>query len=292
MKKITLFFTFILAYSLNVNSQILTESFDDVSTLTDWDQVNVSETIGVSEWFQGNPDVIVAQAGADNSYIGANYNSTTDANDISNWLILPVLSLKDGDILTFYTRTSTGSIYPDRMQVRVSAEGAASTAPDSPTDLGSYTTLLLDINPNLTVGGYPNLDWELQTVTISGLGATAIDARLAFRYLVADGGPNGTNSNYIGIDTLEITEGTLNVNQFAVNAFSHSFNKTTDLLSLNSNEAILESVKIHNILGQNVLNKTLASTNEVVDMSSMQDGIYLVTVAINESSKTFKILKN
>src|SRR5204863_10191059 len=40
------------------------------------------------------------------------------------------------------------------------------------------------------------------TVTVSGV-PTAVAGRLAFRYFVENGGPTGTNSDYIGIDTFQ-----------------------------------------------------------------------------------------
>ena len=70
------------------------------------------------------------------------------------------------------------------------------------TDVGDFTTLLLDINPTYTLGGYPNAVWTNFVVTLSGLG-WPIKGRLAFRYFVENGGPSGANSDYIGIDTVQ-----------------------------------------------------------------------------------------
>ena len=288
MKKITLLIL-ALVFTTASFSQLLTENFDDITMLSGWNQVNVSGTIGSTTWFQGNPVVFDAQNGAPTSYIGANFNATTGNNTISNWLILPTLSLKDGDILTFYTRTSTGSSYPDRLQVRLSNAGATSTPPASVNDLGSYTILLSDINEGLTVGGYPD-SWTLQTVTVSGLGVTSIDARLAFRYFVANGGPSGTSSNYIGIDNLTVTS-PLSVDEFNLNSFTNFYNKDSDILTLTSVSSAFSSVEIYNLLGQNVMSKMLSNTAETVELSSLQDGVYIVKVSINGNSKSFKLLK-
>jgi hypothetical protein len=69
--------------------------------------------------------------------------------------------------------------------------------------VGDFTTLLLDINPTLASGGYPEV-WTQYTVTISGVAAPT-QGRFAFRYYVNDGGPAGNNSNYIGVDLFEYT---------------------------------------------------------------------------------------
>ena len=140
-----------------------------------------------------------AQSGAATSYIGANFNNTTDTNTISNWLLTPPVTLQNGATMTFYTRTVDVPTFPDRLQVRMSTNGASSNVGTTATDVGDFTTLLLDINPTYTTTGYPNV-WTQFTVTVSGV-PSPTTGRLAFRYFVENGGPNGANSDYIGIDT-------------------------------------------------------------------------------------------
>jgi subtilisin-like proprotein convertase family protein len=181
----------------------LMEAFEDITTLpaAGWVQTNHSTTVGTTSWFQGNTAVFTAQAGTPASYIGANFNNTTGTNTISNWLLTPARTLQNGATMTFWTRTTTANPFPDRLQVRMSTAGASSNVGTTATDVGDFTTLLLDINPTYTVGGYPEV-WTLQTVTITGV-PTATLGRLAFRYFVENGGPTGANSNYIGIDTFQ-----------------------------------------------------------------------------------------
>lgn len=49
---------------------ILTEGFDDITTLTGkgWVRINKSSPLGVTDWFQGNPPVFSSQTGASDSY--------------------------------------------------------------------------------------------------------------------------------------------------------------------------------------------------------------------------------
>ena len=51
------------------------------------------------------------------------------------------------------------------------------------------------------MGGYPEA-WTQFTVNITGV-PSGTSGRLAFRYFVEDGGPEGTRSNYIGIDRVQ-----------------------------------------------------------------------------------------
>ena len=190
----------------NPQATLLDEGFDDITTLpgAGYSFVNVSDSQGSTDWFQGNDAVFPAQSGAPTAYIGANFNNTA-GSVINNFMITPVLELENGDVVTFWTRSVTGSTFPDRLEVRLDPTGA-NTDPSGPADVGSYTELLLEINPTLTQGGYPEV-WTEFTITISGLSG-ATNTRVAFRYWVTDAGPVGNNSDYIGIDTLTIEEGT------------------------------------------------------------------------------------
>ncbi|NUM47805.1 MAG: hypothetical protein HUU38_24120, partial [Anaerolineales bacterium] len=177
------------------------EDFADITALAGWFAQNNSNPLGTTGWFQGNDTVFPAHAGAPTAYIGANFNNTAGVGTISNWLLTPELTLNNGDTLSFWTRTATGSIWPDRLQVRLSTAGASTNVGAGAEDVGDFTTLLLDINPTLASGGYPE-SWTQYTVTVSGLSGTT-SGRFAFRYYVTNGGPSGSNSNYIGIDTVE-----------------------------------------------------------------------------------------
>ena len=174
------------------------EGFDDISNLPDWVLINHSQPLGASDWFQGNSGVFTAFDGLPNAYIAANFNNGGDLATISNWLLTPEVRLENGSMLTFYTRTVEGSQFPDRLQVRMSTNGASTNVGTTALDVGDFTSLLLDINPTYTIGGYPEA-WTQFTVSITGV-AAGTTGRLAFRYFVENGGPQGENSNYIGID--------------------------------------------------------------------------------------------
>ncbi len=178
------------------------EGFDDITLLPGlgWAIINNSEPLGTASWFQGNPTVLPAHSGAENSYIGVNFNSTAGVGTISNWGLTPEITFNNGDTLRFWTRTSTGSSWADRLQVRMSTAGASIDVGTTATSVGDFTTLLEDINPTLIGNGYPQA-WTEYVITISGLSGPT-NGRIGFRYFVENGGPSGSNSNYIGIDTL------------------------------------------------------------------------------------------
>src|SRR5262245_34985914 len=192
------------------SAQQLTENFNSVVP-SGWIVVNQSNPAGSTNWFQGNAGVFAAQAGAATSYAAANFNATGDGGTISDWLVTPQLTnLQNSEVLTFYTRTETSSPAADRMQVRLCLGDSMACQDVGATemDTGNFSTLLLDINPTLTTGpgGYPT-SWTLETVPLLGLPAGVNQGRLAFRYFVTNAGPGPTavNSDYIGLDTVNLT---------------------------------------------------------------------------------------
>ena len=182
------------------------QNFDNIFNLVQeyWAFRNNSEPHGDTMWFQGDSRVFPAQAGLSNAYIAANFqNAGAGAATISNWMFTPPLDLHDGAVLTFYTRTVAVRDHPDRLQVRMSTNDLSVDVGDTATSVGDFTNLLLDINPHYTITGYPNI-WTKYTVVLNGLG-TRVTGRLAFRYFVENAGPNGANSNWIGIDSFQYT---------------------------------------------------------------------------------------
>lgn len=200
----------------------ITEGFDVVAGTppcpTGWVCQNNSAPLGTSNWFQGNPAVFSAQAGAATAYIGANFNNTAGAGDISNWLVSPLVQFGPGSELRFWARVNIGSAYADRLEIRASSTGTATGA--SATSTGDFSILLGTINPGLATAGtcttpatapgagaFPE-DWcEFRLTNAEGLPLTG-SGHIAFRYNVTNGGPTGANSNFIGIDTFSFVEGT------------------------------------------------------------------------------------
>ena len=180
------------------------EGFDDITLLpgSGWAMINMSNPLGVTNWFQGNNIVFPAYDGAATAYIAANFNNTTGGTGtISNWLITPMQVVQDGDEISFYTRVPTGSIWADRLQVRLSTNGSSTDVGGSEFSVGDFTHLLLDINSSYSLGVYPEV-WTQYTAVVTGVGGP-VSGRFALRYFVENAGPSGVNSNYIGIDRVE-----------------------------------------------------------------------------------------
>jgi hypothetical protein len=194
----------------------LTESFDAWPP-SGWATQNNSSPVGgqAQGWFVGtattaspDPGPFNAFNGAANAYAAANFASTAGSNGaISSWLITPLQSgVTQGDTVSFYTRKPTigpgQTDFPDRLEVRVSTGGACSPG-STASGVGDFTTLLVSVNPELTTGIYPQT-WTMFTATLPPMPPTT--GCVGFRYFVTGGGPTGTNSDYIGLDQVELRD--------------------------------------------------------------------------------------
>jgi len=174
------------------------EGFEPGFTGAGWAFHNQSNPIGTQSWFlTTNPVHGGTQA------FGDSYQTGSGVSTLSDWAVLPTQSLNNGDTFSFWSEAPFSSSFPDRLQVRLSTNGASSNTGVTELDVGDFTSLLLDINPTYSPTGYP-LTWTQFSITIAGLGGPTT-GRLAFRYFVENGGPAGDNSDVVYIDDMSYT---------------------------------------------------------------------------------------
>ncbi len=204
------------------------EEFDNVGDLAakGWEIKNFSQPQGANAWGQGRYEnnlggnkagkVIGMPAySATNSpydFISVDATAVNNAGIVNCWLLTPQTTVKNGDILSFWTRAMSDSDWnnfaKDRMQVRINTiDGSIDCGSNDSANVGKFTRVLLDINPTLAnndPGGYPQT-WVKRTITLTGITGTP-KARFGFRYFNPNGGLSGANaSSLIGIDQLIFT---------------------------------------------------------------------------------------
>ncbi len=155
-----------------------------------WHAVNASAPVGLTGWFNNN-SVFAPHSGS--GQLNANFNNTTGANTINNYMMSMVRTFSAGDTISFWTRTVDSPFFPDRLRLVLSTNGAS-------TNVADFSTVLLSVNEGLTTTGYPNA-WTQFSVTLTSGGT----GRFAFNYNVPNGGPSGANSDFIGIDDVAYT---------------------------------------------------------------------------------------
>jgi hypothetical protein len=281
------------------NAQSFTEGFEDITQLVNngWYSENLSSPAGTTEWFQGNDGVFAAQAGAPTSYIGANFNNTAGTGTISNWLVTPIITFNNGDVISFYTSTGAGSTWPDRLELRLSVNGGSVNVGVLATDVGDYTTLLTSVNPNLTTGGYPET-WTQYTVTITGLTGPT-QGRAAFRYYVTNGGPSGSNSNYIGIDSFEYTANpaaSVDESEIAKTLSIYPNPANQHVTVSFSNDAVdAAQVNILSADGRVVYSLTegaLGNFTKMIDVTGFAKGMYFIQIVSEGKAVNRKLIIN
>ena len=142
------------------------------------------------EWFQGDSTAYASYNGPDSGYVTSTFNSVTGANSIDNWLVLPAQNVVAGDSFSFFARSPTGSTFVDSARVMYNPSGA---------------TLPEDINwVQLDKFKSSNLGWQRRKYAIPTTSATGV---LAIRHAVANSGPTGLNGDLLGIDQIDVFNG-------------------------------------------------------------------------------------
>jgi hypothetical protein len=291
MKKYLLNLFLFLSFGVLQAQTLFTENFD-VFPAT-WIRTNQSQPVGTSNWQQGNVSAFgTGFNGGSTSYASVNYNSVAagSAGTISNWLITPTISLKDGDVIKFYTRAGSNfSTIPDRLELRLSTDGETSVVPSTgSTDLGSFTTIAATVNPNLTPSVYP-VTWTEVLYTVEGL-PTETECKLAFRYFVTNGGPTGANGNAIWIDALTINRTLLATNEFFKGNFTVWPTPASNVLNIaNNSEVEIIAMQMTDINGRTV--REVKGMTSQINMADLNAGVYFMKITTAQGTGTTKVIK-
>jgi hypothetical protein len=183
----------VLVYGSLISTSF-TEEFDTVYNLESKGWVKKDNSAGITaNWVQGrrgvdkagvwygfpaysftnSQDEFVYASIATGYYPASNYA-------ISSWLITPILSIKNGDKFSFYSRSDSG-VYNDRLQVLMNASPIINVETNY-SSVGNFTIKLLDINEAQVANGYPKV-WTKYEYIFSGI-SSQINTRIAFRYFV------------------------------------------------------------------------------------------------------------
>jgi len=129
-----------------------------------------------------------------------------------------------------------------------------------------------------------------QGVRASGITFIGFPVSTAFTWSVV---PSNCFGYAVGCPTWDFTTSAtiLSVNDFELNSINYFYNKITNELSLESNNSPFTNIDLYNILGQKVITKKLSQDNETLNLSDLNDGIYIAKVSIGANTKTIKFVK-
>lgn len=127
------------------------------------------------------------------------------------------------------------------------------------------------------VGGNTHYGWVRLDVLSNGAGGAG---QMIFKDFAFDATP----------DAAIVTGDTgLGISDAAFEGFNY-FVDANNVLNLSATTA-MDSVTIHNVLGQQVINNSIDGTSATIDLSAQQSGLYLVTVSIEGAQRTVKVVR-
>ncbi|RLJ61994.1 putative secreted protein (Por secretion system target) [Lacinutrix venerupis] len=193
--------------------------------------------------------------------------------------------------------------YVDNVSVYQCAETAAPscvtpiTPIDGETSAGTGNGTDIDVTFSWTTD--PNASsYELfinnfsQGIRTSGVTFSGFTPSTAYTWSVV---PSNCFGEATGCATWNFTTNSdisLSTEEFELNnSISHFFNTDTNNLTLTSSTLPFSSVELYSILGQQVLSKKLSQTNESLNLSHLNDGIYIAKVSIEGKTETIKFVK-
>ncbi|MCH2489431.1 MAG: T9SS type A sorting domain-containing protein [Flavobacteriales bacterium] len=144
---------------------------------------------------------------------------------------------------------------------------------------------------------YSNSQW-CNTVVDGYLGVTfQFNGNTHYGWVRMDTDVNGSNLITVKDFAFDATpdtaiaagDGQLGVDDQVFEGFEY-FVDNANRLNLSAPVA-MEKIVMHNVLGQQVISQKLSNTNESLDLSSLKSGVYIATVAIEGTAKSFKIVK-
>ena len=83
---------------------------------------------------------------------------------------------------------------------------------------------------------------------------------------------------------------TLSINEFELNALTVYPNPAQDVLNIDY-KSELTGVKVYNLLGQEVINRTAATSQMKLDISGLTSGVYIVKLSAEEGEHSFRVIK-
>ena len=209
------------------------------------------------------------------------WNTNFEAKE--DYLFTPAFSLTAGNTYNF-SFTYNGANTPD---------GNANEAIEI---LVSQGTTVADANAGTSIfavtgvvqtGAFEDIETQASTGTGSFTPMTSGDYHFVFKSTGSPLLPEGA-TGFLVVFEYSVDE-TLSVDEFNGVDFTH-FVDTQNKLNMSSNSPMSE-VNIYNMLGQVVLSQKLSNQTEVVDIISLNSGVYLGNAQVGETTQTFKFIK-
>jgi hypothetical protein len=113
--------------------------------------------------------------------------------------------------------------------------------------------------------------------------------------IYANANPNGVAADYyyndLGVDDFFVEDAPiLSADNFDSTSFTAYPNPVNDILN-SSYSSEIYSVKVINLLGQEVISRKVLNNSTQIDMSNLPAGTYIVNMTIENTIKSIKVIK-
>lgn len=274
MKKITLLAAVFVCFALNAQTTIFIDDFED-QDISDWTLLDED-----GDTFNFKPyDPSTQQTGDRNFMSSESWDPNVGPLFPDNYAISPAINVTDyGSLQLDYMVGGQDPLwYQENYTVYVST---GNTIADF---MNTDTSVTVSFSEN--IGQDPNAAGELvpRNVDLSSLD-NASTLYIAFRH------HDSSDQFIINFDDVMLSGSlVVGIEEIAFNGFNYFISNNE--LNLSSNTT-MESIRLFNMLGQEVLSQKLNSNNEVINLSALQSSVYIATVTIDGATKSFKIAKN
>lgn len=103
---------------------------------------------------------------------------------------------------------------------------------------------------------------------------------------------NVSDMYHLNIDDLAVTSESLGISDNNELDVNYAYNKTTKVVTINSQDGLLSDLIVYNMLGQVVTQKSSNSNSDTINMSSFGKGVYIVKVFSENGSNTIRLINN